>query len=205
MRRIVMFNRVTADGFFAGPEGELDWVVPDDQVDKAGAAAIPGYDTVLFGRRTYEMFASFWPHALDDDGRGSPNPHDGRAHSPEMRAMATMLNESLKIVFSRSQKNATWKNSVIVHEFEARAIDDMKRQPGKDIIVFGSGSIVSALTRHELIDEYQFVVCPVLLGSGRSLLSDATAHIGLHLVDSTAYPSGNLMLRYAPSRRAGAQ
>ena len=65
MRRIVMFNRVSADGFFAAADGNLDWVVPDAEVDRHGAAGIPGTDTVILGRRTYEQFASFWPHVLD--------------------------------------------------------------------------------------------------------------------------------------------
>src|SRR2546425_596150 len=74
MRRIVMFNRVTADGYFAGPDGNLDWVVPDDAIDIAGVEAMPGADTMLFGRRTYELFEGFWPHALDDSPN-APDPH----------------------------------------------------------------------------------------------------------------------------------
>lgn len=66
MRRIVMFNRVTANGYFAGPDGSLDWVVPDEEVDWTAAEGIPGTDTFLLGRRTYELFKAFWPHALDD-------------------------------------------------------------------------------------------------------------------------------------------
>jgi dihydrofolate reductase len=66
MRQIMMFNRVSEDGYFAGPDGNLDWVVPDEQVDKEGAAGIPEIDTVLFGRKTYQMFERFWPHVLED-------------------------------------------------------------------------------------------------------------------------------------------
>jgi hypothetical protein len=84
--------------------------------------------------------------------------------------MAVMLSEATKLVFSRTLKELTWKNSYLLDEFDPREVEAMKRQPGKDMLVFGSGSIVSQLTRHGLIDEYQFVVNPVLLGSGRSLL-----------------------------------
>ncbi len=195
MRRIVMFNRVTADGYFAGPDGNLDWVVPDAELDKAGAAGIPGTDTVLFGRRTYEMFASFWPYALDDSP-SSPNPHMPRQRSPEMRAMAVMLNEATKLVFSTTLKEVTWKNSRLLRTFDPQEIEAMKRAPGKDMIVFGSGAIVSQLTAYGLIDEYQFVVDPVLLGRGKRLLSELPTSTALRLEEAKAYPSGNVMLRY---------
>ena len=102
-----------------------------------------------------------------------------------------------KLVFSRSLKDATWQNSRILHEFEPREIETMKRQPGKDMIVFGSGSIVTQLTQHGLIDEYQFVLCPILLGSGRPLLGDVSKNLRLELVEAKQYQSGDVMLRYA--------
>lgn len=196
MRRIVMFNRVTADGYFAGPDGNLDWVVADPEVDRAGAEATAAYDTVLLGRRTYEIFESFWPHALGDTST-SPDPHSAGAQTEEMRAMAIMLNESTKLVFSRTVKSVTWKNSLLQHELDPSEIESLKRAPGKDMIVLGSGSIVSQLTQHGLIDEYQIVVSPVLIGSGRPLLSDAPTNRALDLQDAKKYPSGNVMLRYS--------
>ncbi|MGZ4808890.1 MAG: dihydrofolate reductase family protein [Thermoanaerobaculia bacterium] len=200
MRRIVVFDRVTADGYFAGLDGNLNWVVPDEEIDKAGAAGIPATDTVLFGRRTYEMFASFWPHALDESST-APDPHRPGGRSPAMRAMAVFLNEANKFVFSRSLKNASWRNSQIVHELDPLEIEAMKRMPGKDMIIFGSGSIVSKLAEHGLVDEYRFVVCPVLLGSGRSLISGVSKTARLSLLDATTYPSGNIALRYVPDDR----
>ena len=165
MRRIVMFNRVTTDGFFAAPDGNLDWVVPDDEVDKAGASAIPNFDTILLGRRTYEIFERFWPHAVEDSSTAA-DPHDAGRRSPEIRAMGVMLNEMTKVVFSKTLKAATWTNSRLLREVEPGEIEAMKKQPGKDMIVFGSGSLVSQLTQHGLIDEYQLVVCPILNGDG---------------------------------------
>ncbi len=197
-RRIVMFNRIATDGFFAGPDGGLEWVVPDEQIDQAAAAAIPGFDTILFGRRTYELFAAFWPHALDDSPT-APDPHGAGRRSPEVRAMAVGLTEMTKLVFSRTLKQVQWMNSRLVHDLDPREIEAMKRQPGKDIIVFGSSSIVSQLTQHGLIDEYQFVVSPILLGSGRPLLRGMSKSSRLDLLEAKAYPSGNVMLRYARS------
>jgi len=198
MRRIVMFNRVSADGYFAGADGNLDWVVPEDAVDRAAASSTGAYDTVLFGRRTYEMFEGFWPHALEGGGTDAPDPH-ARRRSPEMRAMAEMLNDATKLVFSKKRKEVTWKNSRLVKAFDARELAALKQQPGKDMIIFGSGSIVAALTRHQLIDEYQLVVSPILLGSGQALLSGLPEMTRLRLLEAKGYPSGNVMLRYAPA------
>jgi dihydrofolate reductase len=198
-RRIVMFNRVTADGYFAGPDGNLDWVVPDDEIDKAGAQATSGFDTVLFGRRTYQQFESFWPHALDDASTAA-DPHSARRRSPEIRAMATMLNEATKLVFSRTLKSVAWKNSRLIPELEPREIEVLKKRPGKDMIVFGSGSVVSQLTQHGLIDEYQFVVTPILLGSGRPLISNVPKASKLDLLEARPQRSGNVVLRYARPR-----
>jgi len=198
MRRIVMFNRVTADGYFAGVDGNLNWVVPDQELDRSAAAAIEraDTDTILFGRRTYELFEAFWSRAIDDSPT-SPDPHDAGRRSPEMRVMARMLNEMTKLVFSRTLKEVTWRNSRLVRELDPRAIEAMKQQSGKDMIVFGSGSIVSQLTQHGLIDEYQFVVSPILLGSGRALISRVSRSVRVDLQEAKKYPSGNVMLRYA--------
>lgn len=195
MRKIVVFNRVSADGYFAGPDGGLDWVIPDEEVDRSGAAGIPRTDTVLFGRKTYDLMESFWPRALKEDV--VPDPHSPSRGSGQQNAFAVALNEMTKLVFSRTRKEVTWNNSRLVPEFDPREIETLKRQPGKDIIVFGSGSIVSQLTQHGLVDEYHFVVSPILLGSGRQLLSGVPKRLKLDLKEAKPFPSGNVMLRYA--------
>ena len=170
-RRIVMFNWMTTDGYFAGPDGNLEWVVPDAEQAKAAAEGSPGFDTVLFGR-------------------------PGR-RSREHRVIALWLNEMTKVVFSRTLQAVTWRNSRVLHDLDPCEIETLKRQPGKDMIVFGSGSIVAQLTQHGLIDEYQFVVCPILLGSGRPLLSGVSQTWRLELVEAKPYQSGDVLLRYA--------
>jgi len=196
MRRIVTFNRVSADGYFAGPDGNLDWVVPDEELDQGAAENLSGAGTILFGRRTYELFEKFWPHAVDDSPT-APDPHGAGRRPPEMRAMAVWINEATKVVFSRTRTDVTWRNSRLFHALDPREIEALKRQPGNDIMVFGSGSVVSQLTEHGLIDEYQFVVTPILLGSGRSLLSGVSKSARLDLLEAKQYQSGNVMLRYA--------
>jgi dihydrofolate reductase len=195
-RRIVMFNWMTANGYFAGVDGNLDWVVPDEEQAKAAVDGIPLFDTVLFGRRTYELFEKFWNHAVDDSAT-APDPHRPGQRTREHREIAIWLNQITKLVLSRSLKDVTWKNSRVLHEFDPRQIETMKSQPGKDILVFGSGSIVSQLTQHGLIDEYQVVVCPIFLGSGRALLTGVSKNLTLELVEAKPYRSGDVMLRYA--------
>jgi len=194
-----MFNHVSADGYFAAADGNINWVIQDPEIAKTAASASesPGVGTMLFGRRTYEQFESFWPKALDDSGT-SPDPHHAGHRSPEMRAIAVYINDAIKVVISKSRKDVTWKNSRLLHEFDPRAIEALKREPGKDIMIFGSGSIVSQLSQHRLIDEYQFIVSPLLLGGGQSMIRDMPHSVRLKLIDATSYDSGNVMLRYAP-------
>lgn len=196
MRRIVLFDRISADGYFSAGDGNLDWVVPEEELDKAATEGLSGTGTILFGRRTYKMFESFWPHALDDAATAA-DPHRAGRRSPEMRAMAVWINEATKVVFSRTLKDVTWKNSRLLPEFDPRAVEALKAEPGKDIMIFGSGSIASLLTEHGLIDEYQLVVSPLLLGTGRTLISGVTTRSRLDLLEARAYPSGNVRLRYA--------
>jgi dihydrofolate reductase len=196
MRKIVAFNHVSADGYFATADGKMDWVIQDEEIGKRAAEGMSETGTVLFGRRTYEQFASFWPHALDESST-APDPHAPGHRSRELKAMAVWLNEATKLVFSKSLKEATWKNTRLLRELDPREIEALKRQPGGDIIMFGSGSIASQLTQHGLIDEYQFVVSPLLLGGGRSLLSGVSARQKLELLEAKPFRAGNVMLRYA--------
>ena len=195
MRRILMFNHVTADGYFAGSDGSLNWVVPDEEIDTAAVQRMHTIDTILLGRRTYELFEAYWPHALTDSETAA-DPHDSSRRSSTLRDMAVWINEAKKLVFSRTLKNVGWKNTRILPEIDPRAIEAMKREQGKDMIVFGSGSVVLELTRHGLIEEYQFVLNPVLLGEGRRLLEGLSKGAKLELRESRQYPSGNVVLRY---------
>jgi dihydrofolate reductase len=196
MRRIVMFNRITPEGYFSGTDGNLNWVVPEEELDRAATQAMSGTGAILFGRRTYEMFESFWPTVLDD-GPDAPDPHTPERRSPEIRAMATWINDAEKLVFSRSRKQASWRNSRLLGEFDPRTVKELKAERGSDIMIFGSGSIVSLLTQYALIDEYQFVVSPLLLGSGKALFSQGPHQLRLALRDARAFPSGNVRLTYA--------
>ena len=202
MRRIIAFDRVSADGYFAAPDGNLDWVVQDPQLDKDNAAATKdgGTGTLLFGRKTYEMFESFWPKQVN--GEAAQNPH-GEEKSKEMHDLAVFLNDAEKIVFSHSMKEPKWKNSRVVREFDPKEIERMKKEHGKDIMIFGSGEIVSQLADHNLIDEYQFIVNPVLLGSGKPLVHDVKDCHRLDVLECKPYSSGNILMRFTSRKTNG--
>ena len=191
-----MFNRVSADGYFASAHGNLDWTVPDEDVDRAGAARMKDFDTMLFGRHTYDMFESFWPHA-EQNSETASDPHSDGRRTPTLLAMAKWINQTPKWVFSSSKKRVTWQNSRLFSELDPAQLTSLKQAPGKDMIIFGSGSLVSQLSAHGLIDEYQFIVSPVLLGDGRTPIAGLSKRLPLELLEAKAYPSGNVMLRYA--------
>jgi dihydrofolate reductase len=199
MRRIITFEHVSVDGYFADSLGKLDWVVQDDSVFRAAREGGLDPDTMLFGRKTYDMFEAYWPQALKDP-EGAADPHHPEHRSEAVREMAAWINEATKIVFSRSRKQVTWQNSRLVPELSPQAVEEIRRQPGRDIIVFGSGSLATQLTRQGLVDEYLFVVSPVLLGRGRTLLDDVARARRLELREARQFESGIVLQRYARGR-----
>jgi dihydrofolate reductase len=198
MRRIIAFEHLSADGYFASGDGKLDWTVPDEELDRMGAGNASGADMILFGRRTYEMFESFWPKVVSD-APTAPDPHaEGRA-TAEARAMGEWINAATKWVFSRTRKEVSWNNSHLRREIDAREIEALKRGSGKDIMVFGSGSVVSRLTELGLVDAYDLIVAPVLLGRGRPLVDGLSGNHRLKLAEAHPFRSGNVLLHYERS------
>jgi dihydrofolate reductase len=197
MRRIIAFDHLSADGHFAGPDGSLDWVVQDDAVPRAimeGAHM----DGMLFGRRTYEMFEQFWPKALDDK-ETAPDPHSPGRRSKEVRDMAVFINQRPKLVFSRERSEFPWQNTRRVPTLDRQSVEALKDEPGGDLILFGSGSVLAQLTELRLVDEYQLVVSPVLLGDGRSLVTGIGKKVDLKTLEARAFPSGTVLLRFGPA------
>jgi dihydrofolate reductase len=193
MRKIIMFNRVSADGYFADEHGGLDWTVADDELDREAAQGMPGAGAMLFGRKTYDLFEAFWPHAADED------PHAAGRRNPSIKKMADWINAAQKIVFSKTRQQVTWRNSRLLHHFDPAEIQALKQEPGTDMLVFGSGSLVSLLSQHHLIDEYRFIVGPLLLGKGQAMLRDMPRSLRLNLKELKQYGSGNVRLCYVPA------
>ena len=172
---------MSVDGFFAGPNGELDWFVWDDVQKDYSIGTLTTVDTLLFGRVTYELMAGYWPTATEED--------------PDIKKA---MNNLSKIVFSRSLENVNWNNSRLVREVMPEEIMKMKHQPGKNMVIYGSGSLVSFFAQQGLIDEYRFIINPVVLGSGKPLFKGINNRMKLKLLNSKKLGSGNVLLSYQP-------
>lgn len=189
MRKVVMVNLVSVDGFFAGSDGNLDWHVVDDEFNRAAVEMIMRFDTILFGRVTYQLFEGYWPKAATDPST-----------SKEDRIIASKMNEMAKAVFSRTLPDVGWENSKLIKGDIAEEVPKLTQQPGKDIVIYGSGTIVRQLTNLSLIDEYQLMVNPVILGEGKPLFQNTQNMLDLKLASSRVFESGNILLTYEPKR-----
>ncbi len=183
MRKVIMFNMVTLDGYFEGPNKEIDWHNVDAEFNDFAISQLDSVDTILFGRATYDMMANYWPTpaAIKDDP-----------------IVAEKMNSKSKIVFSNTLQKASWNNSHLATGDVATVIARLKEQPGKDMIVFGSATLAAKLTKLNLIDEYRVMVNPVLLGNGKPLFECTKVTIKLKLIDARPFKSGNVLLTYQP-------
>jgi dihydrofolate reductase len=183
MRMILVFENISVDGFMAGPHSELDWAIHDDEVTELSQEGHASTDLFMFGRITYEMMAGFWPTPA------------GRSSNP---VFAEMMNNTPKVVFSRTLRNASWNKTMLLKDIDREAILKLKEQPGRNIMIFGSGSIVGQLAGLGLVDEYQLMLNPVVLGSGKSLFKEMPRRMCLRLAGSRTFNSGIVLLRYQP-------
>ena len=186
MRKLIVFNHVTLDGYFVDGHGDMSWAHnnmndPEYKAFVEGNASSGG--ELLFGRITYELMASYWPtpHALQNDP-----------------IVAERMNNLKKVVFSRTLDKAAWSNTKLVKGDLAAEIRKMKKEPGNGMVVLGSGSIVSQLAQEGLIDEYQMVVNPTVLGKGRTMFDGVQEKMALKLTKTRAFGNGNVLLCYEP-------
>lgn len=196
MRRIHMFQRVSANGYFASPDGDLDWVVQEPALDAEATTRMTDTGAMMFGRRTYQGFASFWPQQVKTDSPTAQSPHGPPRSSESLKRMAVWIDRAEKLVFSHTLKDASWTGTRLLGAFDPKKVEELKRGPGPDIMIFGSGSIVSLLTEHGLVDDYTFVLSPILLGRGTVPIHDVTAKLALKLVDLKQFEHGNVRLHY---------
>jgi dihydrofolate reductase len=186
MRKLTVFNQVTLDGYFAGVNGDISWAMKDKKDTEWNAFVeenAKGGGVLLFGRVTYELMARYWPTplAIENDP-----------------VVAERMNKLQKVVFSRTLDRTSWSNSTLVKGDIAAAIKKMKEEPGKDMAILGSGTIVSQLAQEGLIDEYQIVVNPVVLGKGRTLFEGVKKKLTLKLTKTRTFGNGNVLLCYEP-------
>jgi dihydrofolate reductase len=182
MRRLVVFNSVTLNGFFTGKNGDLSWAHKDDpEWNEFVAGNAKGSGPLLFGRVTYEMMVSFWP---------TP------AAMESFPEVAKGMNSAQKVVFSRTLNKVSWNNTKLVKGDLATEVRKMKQEPGDSMTILGSGSIVAQLTQAGLIDEYQLVVNPIVLGEGRSMFDGVKKSVALKQTATRAFGNGNVLLSY---------
>jgi dihydrofolate reductase len=189
MRKIIVSNYVTLDGFFAGPNGEIDWFVWNEETAKYGKGLLSSIDTILFGRVTYELMAGYWPTARPP------------AEDP---VIIDAMNNLPKIVFSKTLEKVAWNNSRLVKGNMADEVAKLKQSHngrGKDIVIYGSGSLVSSLSQLGLIDEYQIFVNPVVLGSGKPLFQGIKDRINLKLLKTKTFSNSVALLCYQPAEK----
>ncbi|HUL65347.1 MAG TPA: dihydrofolate reductase family protein [Burkholderiaceae bacterium] len=186
MARLKVFNQVSLDGYFTDAHGDMSWAHKSDpewqsftrQNAKGGAV-------LLFGRVTYEMMASFWPT---------------RAAHKSMPEVADAMNRMQKVVFSRTLEKADWSNTALVKSDPVEAVRAKKQHEKQDLLVMGSGQIVAQLTQAGLIDEYEIVVIPIVLGSGRTLFEGVDHRLELRLSKTRQFSNGNVVLWYEYGR-----
>jgi dihydrofolate reductase len=180
MRKIVAWLISSLDGVVESPE---KWSAPyfNDEVNAEIGAGVASAGAVLLGRRTYQEFADYWPH------QGSDVP------------FADYLNNSPKYVVSATLDTLEWANSSLVTGDLAQELATLRQQPGENLQILGSPTLVRSLLRQGLLDELVLNICPIVIGAGLRLFDETTDHVRLELIESTTYSTGVLRVGYQPA------
>jgi len=181
MRKVVVAEFLSLDGVMEAPE-KWSFQFWNDEIAKFKRDELLASDAHLLGRVTYQIFASAWPSRSDEEG------------------FADRMNSLPKYVVSTTLKKAEWKNSHLIRENVAEEVSKLKQQPGQDILVAGSATLVQALIQHDLIDEYHLLVFPVVLGSGKRLFKNE-GKATLKLMEAKTFSSGVVLLSYRPIQK----
>jgi dihydrofolate reductase len=184
MRKIIAAEFLSLDGVFEAPE---TWHFPyfNDEMGAEVGAAMGAADAMLMGRVTYQEWAAYWP-----------------AQDPQENEIAGYMNGVRKYVVSTTLDTVEWSNSTLINANTTDRIAELKRQPGKDISISGSGALVRSLLREGLLDELRLMVHPVVVGSGKRLFEPGEGRKSLELVDSMTFGTGVVYLTYRPAQGA---
>lgn len=182
MRRLTVFNTVSLDGYFADAHSDMSWAHKQDPEWNAWVNEnASGGGVLMFGRVTYDLMAMYWPTSL------------AVKNDP---VVARRMNEIPKIVVSRTMDQPKWNNTALIKGDLVASVHTLKQQPGDDICILGSGSIVAQLAPERLIDIYQLVVSPIVLGKGKTLFEGVKDRLGMKLTGTRAFGNGNVLLCY---------
>lgn len=185
MRKLIVFNLVSLDGYFTGEGGDISWHMVDDEFQELANEAANSGSTLLFGRVTYQLMAGFWP--TPDAIKTDP-------------VVAEGMNTSEKIVFSRTLDEVQWHNTRLVKDDMLGEVRRLRQGNGENLAVLGSGTIVAQLAAADLIDEYQILINPVVLGRGRTMFEGIDQRLNFKLIRSRVFGNGNVLLCYEPAR-----
>ena len=191
MRKVILEEWISLDGYAVDSEGSLDFF-PESETDRYSdrdqLAFLDSVDTILLGRKTYELFVDYWPTASSDE-----------------EIIADRLNELPKLVFSNTLREAPWGSwppALVVPGDAVAEIRRLREQDGKHMVLWGSLSLAQGLMAADLIDEYHIQLCPTLVGGGRPLFKPRDGYVNLERVDVRSYDTGALFLHYEPERDA---
>jgi dihydrofolate reductase len=177
MRKLIVSNMMSLDGFFEGPNHELNWHLVDHEFVAYAADMLRSVDTILFGRTTYELMANYWPNAPHDD-------------------VAEKMNGLPKIVFSKTLDKAGWNNCRLVRGDAVEEVSRLKQLPGKDMVILGSAMLASDLLQRGMIDEYRVILNPIFIGAGTPLFKGIERGVKLNLRETKLLRSGVVILYY---------
>jgi dihydrofolate reductase len=185
MSKIILFNLMTVDGFFEGPNKEIDWHNVDSEFNDFAVEQLSNASCLIFGRLTYELMASYWPTptALSDDP-----------------VVAEKMNSIPKIVFSRTLDKTGWNNTRLVRGNIEKVCKQLKQENDKDIFIFGSANLATEFKKLGLIDEYRIIINPIILGKGNPLFRPADEPLKLKLIKIRSFITGNVLLYYETKR-----
>ena len=183
MRKLTLFNYITLNGYYKGPDNDISWHRHDAEGAEFSANNMKSGSILLFGRVTYEMMASWWPTPMAAEA------------FPEV---AKGMNNAEKIVFSNIIEEPKWNNTTVMNGDIAEKIRRMKQQPGPDMTILGSGSIGSLFLSEDVIDEIQLMIEPVALHSGTTVFGNLRHSIRMELTGHKVFKSGTMLLSYKP-------
>jgi dihydrofolate reductase len=181
MRKVIMWNMVTVDGFFEGPNSDISWFMFDEELEKYIRETQKDADTLLFGRKTYQLMAAYWPS--------------------EQGWIADFMNSVEKYAFSTTLEGADWNNTKLVSDNVPEEVSKLKAGKDGDIFLFGSADLAATLIEHDLIDEYRIGVNPLILGTGTPLFKGRAGKLNLKLLETRPLKSGLVILHYGRERQ----
>jgi dihydrofolate reductase len=192
MKSVILQEFVTLDGLAAGPNDSVDFIPASSQGDQRFGQQqmefLDSIDTILLGRVTYEMFAEYWPNVTSGDDK----------------PFADKLNAIPKVVFSKTLDRApwgSWENAKVVKTSAAKEVAKLKQGSGKGMVIWGSISLAQSLMKDGVIDEYQLIVCPVVLGSGRPLFPEKNESFDMKLLKTKSFDRGTVLLAYTAAKK----